>query len=496
MYMIITTVTLLMGIRSQNKPRRLQCYVVLFSSTPLFIFANVIILQLLRILPLNQYVNATFAAPFGIIIFCIGTGYAIYRHRLVDIEFYIPWSHERRAKQDFYKRITKASVQMAQLQGPEEAMRYISEVLRCPVVVRSRNETIMTPSPISQTIAEMPIEKLSHYDRIVTADESAYNDTELADLMRKHKVFAAVPVPQGAGADTVVIWLLLGEALSETVYSNRDFAMVGLLFQRMEIVLINQLSRVRQEMTEMRLTLTQVQSTCNMLVEQISALAGNQPVALLNAMNRNAMQLIKSEEAEIANRLHRTAHGLLYIGKDRALFYALRKAFPHIRKVAYPGAKTLIGSNTPAVIVYDRTGVTHADEVSLITALEAVTQPVSCYVLGQNTGRFVEQYDQHFREVTILQLPANSTPESIAQELFKEQTASAQSPGSSIHLDRLVEEFERKVIEMALLHSAWNQAIAARLLDLSPSTLSLKITRHGIVRPESNNRELARVTLP
>ena len=273
-YVTFTTFILLLGLRSQHKMRRLQCYVVLFSSMPLFILAGIVMMQLLRIISVNQYINTTFAGPFGMIIFCVGTGYAIYRHRLIDIEFYIPWSQARRVKTEFYQQIQTVSELLPRSFDLEEAMRHVSAVLNCPVVVRLKNETLVTPSVSSKLIAEFPIQTLSSYDSMVTVDEILYTDASLAELMRKHKIYAAVPVPQRAGPDTVVIWVLLGEELSGSVYSSRDFAMVGLLFQRMELVFINQLIDVRREMNEMSKSLQTLQTTSNSLVEQVRYLSG------------------------------------------------------------------------------------------------------------------------------------------------------------------------------------------------------------------------------
>ncbi|MHB8697749.1 MAG: hypothetical protein ACYC9J_06895 [Sulfuricaulis sp.] len=104
-YLALALVAVVIGTRSENRQRRLRCYMVLFCSTPLFLYASIGILQLLRVVPMTKYFNVTFAGPTAMFLFLVGTGYAIYRHRLLDIEFYIPWSKERRTKRAFYKRI-------------------------------------------------------------------------------------------------------------------------------------------------------------------------------------------------------------------------------------------------------------------------------------------------------------------------------------------------------------------------------------------------------
>lgn len=482
LYLVTSAAVLIMGANSQNKQRKLQCYVVLLSSIPLFAFTCVILLQVMRILPLNPSINSTFSTPFGAILFLVGTGYAIRQNRLIDIELYIPWSSERKKKQAFYERIRNTAERMPQLYSPEEAMQYVSDVLRCPVVVRSHESTIMTPSPVSKEMAEMPIEELSQYDNIITADEICTKNAELGKLMYKHKVFAAVPMPQQAGRGAVAMWVLLGKELADTVYTTNDFAMIGLLFHRMEAVFFNQIGSLRKEMNEMRGKLVKLEATGDVLSEQVSALTGQQQIGLFGAINQNATQLIKSEEAVAANRIQQSAHGLLYIGHDRTMFYTLRKAFPHIKKALRSGTRTYIGDHKPAVIIYDRTRVSEADEVALVNAMEGGSWPVACYVMGRQAELFVNQYEQRLQEIRLLLLPNSTTPETIVEEIYKGYLSTTAPALNGVHLDRLVDEFERKVIEMALHHASWRQATAARILDLSPSTLMKKMSRLGIAR--------------
>ncbi|MHB8697750.1 MAG: hypothetical protein ACYC9J_06900 [Sulfuricaulis sp.] len=138
------------------------------------------------------------------------------------------------------------------------------------------------------------MEPFRDYDTIVAIDEMTYANPVLADLMRKHRVFAAVPVPQGLGADSVITWVFLGEELSETVYSSRDFAMVGLLFQRMEIVFLSQLGDVRTEMGEIRKELRDLQKTCAALVEQVGAFVENRTVEPHRQQDKSVTALVKS----------------------------------------------------------------------------------------------------------------------------------------------------------------------------------------------------------
>lgn len=490
-YLFSAAMVLLAGTRSSNQQRRLRAYIVLFSSTGLYIYVSAAILQLLRVMPHSPWLNVTFAGPTAMFIFLMGTGYAIYRHRLLDLEFYIPWSKERRIKSAFYKRIQLVSERIPRLQSPEEAMRHISEVLRCPVVVRTPSETIMTPSPISRRMAEIPMEEFARYDNLVAVDEMASTNPPLAELMRKHKVFAAVPVPQGAGPDSVVIWVLLGEELSETIYSSRDFAMVSLLFNRMEIVFINQLGDVRREMNEMRQSLNSLQSTCNTLVEQLSVLTSRQPGDLIKVVEGNVKKILSTQETEIALRLQKPASGLLYLGRDRALFDGLRKAFPQIRRLSGPGSQALTRDPVPAVIIYDQTGVLKPEEDKLVATLRAAVHPVICYVYGRNAKDFVERHKSTLPDVSINLLPDDPTAELIVEEMRRNHgTPDSSSGPQHLRLEEIVANFEKRVIEMALSHMNGNRVMAARLLDITPVTLYRKMTRHNIVITSAQNKFL------
>lgn len=76
------------------------------------------------------------------------------------------------------------------------------------------------------------------------------------------------------------------------------------------------------------------------------------------------------------------------------------------------------------------------------------------------------------------------------QGLLTGVATAAVSLSTIVRLEQLVDQCAKKVIEMALLHAAWNQAMPATLLDLSPSSLLRKATRHGILHPASD-REMS-----
>jgi hypothetical protein len=493
-YMLVSAAGLLGGIRQKNRQRRIQCYVVLFSSTPLFVLSTIVLLQLLRAVPLNPYINVTFATPLIIILFLVGTGYAIYRHRLLDIEFYIPWSQERRKKTVFYRQIQTVSERLPSFYDLQEAITQISTALNCPVVVRSKDQTIATPSDDSGLMAKFPLEALADVDRLMTVDDVRDTNPELAKLLRQHKVFAAVPVPQGLGADAVVTWVLLGEALSESVYSSRDFAMVGILFQRMETVLINQLGSLRRELSDVRQMVTT-------LGNQVSMLLTQQRTPPSIDVARKALFLAEQEESEVIESFGRMARGTLYVGRDRNLFAALRVVFPNMRRLSSPASASLEKyqqqKRVPAVIIYDRSRVLVNEEERLVNLLKAAVHPVAVYVLEAESGftvaadkavtktnsKFVDLYKDVPRDVQIIVVPPGYTSEDLVREVRKDSTSEGRQIAPGIKLDELVASFEKRIIELALAYASGNQAMAARMLDLTPVALHRRIARHGIVVP-------------
>jgi transcriptional regulator with GAF, ATPase, and Fis domain len=54
-----------------------------------------------------------------------------------------------------------------------------------------------------------------------------------------------------------------------------------------------------------------------------------------------------------------------------------------------------------------------------------------------------------------------------------------------MNLKTLVDDYERRIIEMALVDSAWNQRRAAAALGLLPTTLHEKMKRLGLLRRAS-----------
>lgn len=181
--------------------------------------------------------NATATIPVTSTLLLIVAAYAIYRYRLVDVAFYIPWSRVRRQKIELYARLERLATEIRELKSPWDILERLAESLRCRVTLLGGPQP-WSAAPRNERdggerllLAEFPQDALAKVDRIVTADEIAYTDRELHELMTRYKVGAIVPFRTHRTIPGYC--LLLGQQFNEEIYSALDFKMVDRLFSAM-----------------------------------------------------------------------------------------------------------------------------------------------------------------------------------------------------------------------------------------------------------------------
>jgi DNA-binding protein Fis len=197
--------------------------------------------------------NSTVTLPLAITFFLAISAYATHQYRLLDIEFFIPWSKVRQRKTAFYKRIQAIVAEIAQLPTVNKILQSLSETLHCPVVLVGGPKPAIAMAGDAFTAARFPREALKKIDHIIVANEIVEADADMFALMKRHKVAAVVPFhPHSEAAAS---WMLLGEAFSEHVYTPLDFKVVESLFDRLadhfldkQLLLRSQLSEAQREM--------------------------------------------------------------------------------------------------------------------------------------------------------------------------------------------------------------------------------------------------------
>ena len=186
------------------------------------------------------------AEPMALSFFLLVSAYATYEYRLLDIEFYLPWSTVRRRKTAFHERLRVMISELADLPSVDEAVRRLAEVLRCPVAL-----VTVDPAPLAVAGGEMtdiPRPALRQIERTLVTRELHGKSAGLAVLLQHHHIAAVVPFhPYSRRAGG---WLLLGESFGEEVVTPLDFRLVERLFDRLADLFIDRQLALRATLDE------------------------------------------------------------------------------------------------------------------------------------------------------------------------------------------------------------------------------------------------------
>lgn len=238
----------------------------------------VVVLSVMTLQHFGIYVfNATITLPIAVTFFLIVTAYAIHRHRLFDIQFYIPGSKVRRRKTAFYNRIKSMIAEIADLNSINDVINRLAETLSCPVVLVTGNKPVIAAVGNAQFMAGMPQKTLSEIDHIVVANEINSENPERFKMMKKFHIAAIVPFyPYSQHASG---WILLGESFSNQVYTSRDFRLTEQLFEKMADLFLDKLLNLRhqlehstKELKNARLQESITKTRLDQAVEEISNL--------------------------------------------------------------------------------------------------------------------------------------------------------------------------------------------------------------------------------
>jgi hypothetical protein len=233
--------------RQTNAQHRLKNSILAIAVAPMAVLV-VLVLGLLHFG--IKLINWSVTFPFAISFFLIVTAYAIYQHRLFDIEFFIPWSNVRRRKTAFYDRIRTMIAEIADLASVGQILNRLADTLRCPVALLGGPQPVPATTDGSTRMLSFPLDELRKIEQIVVANEIGTAMPKIHALMKQHGVAAIVPFyPRSR---TAASWMLLGDSFSEQVYTPLDFKMVEQLFAHMAEQFLDKLLFLRSQLHEAR----------------------------------------------------------------------------------------------------------------------------------------------------------------------------------------------------------------------------------------------------
>src|SRR5207237_338090 len=118
-----------------------------------------------------RWFNSTVTTPLLFTLLLAAVGYAVHNKRLVELDFYLPWSKIRKRKTAFYASIQAMITEIADLRTVKGIVGHLSYTLECPVVLLGGPQPAATMAGEALGVARFPMDELRKIDQIVVANE-------------------------------------------------------------------------------------------------------------------------------------------------------------------------------------------------------------------------------------------------------------------------------------------------------------------------------------
>lgn len=204
--------------------------------------------------------NAAMIVPIAVTWFLLVTAYAIRNHKLLDIQFALPWTALAQARRSFHQRLTAFSRNFPATMP--RAIKEMSEMLSCPVALVGLQEPIMAGGHFNlEGIKTSRLKRISEWTHVSTLRR---NDKALSKLLMNKGVEAVAPFHL-SGDSRQQGWLLFGTDNDSEMVTRSDVANVQEMIARLE-------SAYDQRMTRLTRQLEKYQAREQGLLEQIEQL--------------------------------------------------------------------------------------------------------------------------------------------------------------------------------------------------------------------------------
>lgn len=291
-----------------------------------------------------KWVDATTIMPFVITVFVVVSAYAIYQHRIFDIQIFIPWSKTRRRKTAFHSGVRRLIAEIADLPSANQIVQRLSDTLRCPVALLGPNRPLFAGEAARQ-MANLRQEDLDKIDQIVVAEEIIETSPRIYTEMKSNGVAAIVPFYPHS--ENVAGWLLLGDSFNEQVHSPLDFQLVEELFGKMAELFIDRFVTLRSQLraTNRQLRALAVQNEA--LQDQIVGLQRKTLHADPSiAQNKHDVEDVTQSLTPVLTT------PITYLGRDKETSTTLKQTFRAVKTFVGPGSNAFRRSNEHGIVVY------------------------------------------------------------------------------------------------------------------------------------------------
>ena len=270
------------------------------------------------------WVDATTILPLTITVFVVVSAYAIYQHRIFDIQIFIPWSKTRRRKTAFHSGVRHLIAEIAELPSASQIVQRLSDTLRCPVALLGPNRALFAGDRAKQ-MANLPQEELNKIEQIVVAEEILESSPGTYSVMKSNGIAAIVPFYPHS--ETVSGWLLLGDSFNEQVHSPLDFRLVEELFGKMSELFIDRFVTLRSQLRAANRQLYALTTQNESLQQQLGDLEKERLTwraaqsAVVNLDNkRDVDQVVQSLDPDLATPV-------TFLGRDKEMVRTLKQDF-------------------------------------------------------------------------------------------------------------------------------------------------------------------------
>jgi DNA-binding protein Fis len=258
----------LWGLRSgQPALVQRQCKLWVAAATPLALLnIFVIFLPHLRV----RWFNSTATTPLLFTLLLAAVGYAVHNKRLIELDFYLPWSRVRKYKTELYAHLDRFTHELPQLNSTQEIVDRLADTLRCPVSLVFRHNPMVLNAGAFNPMAGFPKTELAGLDQMTVACELDEPQHNLQILMRRYQVGAIAPF--FFHSRIAASWLLLGETFNKQIYTPQDFKVVNQLFDRLAILLLDQTLAGSMQLADTKRELKELKSSHQQIREAIEKL--------------------------------------------------------------------------------------------------------------------------------------------------------------------------------------------------------------------------------
>lgn len=224
--------------RGRSALLRNQCKLWLAAATPTAVLIiSVMILRHYQV----QWINPFVTLPLLTTVLLLTAGYVVHNRRIIELDFFIPWSTTRRRKRALYEKLYELSEQLPRIRSPQVLIDRLAETLECPVNLVGQEYRMLasTPTQSDEAFSPLPFRHLYTLEHMVVVDEIKETLPDLYRALQEHRI--AVVIPFFPYSQRASHWLVLREPFSHRIYTQTDFRMIQRLFARIAGVVLDAL---------------------------------------------------------------------------------------------------------------------------------------------------------------------------------------------------------------------------------------------------------------